>query len=68
MDVVFADAEQWHTWTWSHGHRMMWESVPDSDRHLVRAAAADRLDACRDADGWIRLTQRVRFTVAERIG
>jgi ubiquinone/menaquinone biosynthesis C-methylase UbiE len=66
LPVTFADPEQWRVWSWSHGQRAMWESVPETDRDRVMAAATERLDAARDGDGRITLTQHVRFTLADR--
>ena len=64
VSVSFADAEQWRVWSWSHGQRAMWESVPPAERDRVLAAAAERLDAARGPDGRTTLTQRVRITLA----
>jgi ubiquinone/menaquinone biosynthesis C-methylase UbiE len=66
LDVVFTDAHQWQAWSYSHGQRAIWDRIPLADHDLVRAAAAERLDRSRGADGTIRLTQRIRFTLAER--
>jgi ubiquinone/menaquinone biosynthesis C-methylase UbiE len=66
LPVVFADEAQWHEWTWSHGQRAMWEAVPPEHHAGVRAEAARRLDAARDASGQITLTQQVRYTLATR--
>lgn len=66
VHVSFSDADQWHAWSWSHGQRAMWEAVPDVERDRVRAAAYEKLEDCRDADGRLTLTQRVRITLAAR--
>jgi hypothetical protein len=66
VPVTFADPAQWRTWSFSHGQRAMWESVPESDRDRVMAAATERLDAARGPDGRITLTQHVRLTFGER--
>jgi ubiquinone/menaquinone biosynthesis C-methylase UbiE len=66
VPVTFEDPAQWRAWSWSHGQRGMWESVPESDRDAVMATAADRLDAARGPDGRITLTQQVRLTLGER--
>ena len=66
LSVVFADFDHWYAFSWSHGQRVMWEAVPEADRATVRAAAAQRLEQCRDADGQFRLAQTVRYTLAER--
>jgi len=59
--VRFNDVAQWERWTWSTGQRRMWEAVPIEDRPAVRALAAERLDACRDAQGHISFDQGVRY-------
>jgi ubiquinone/menaquinone biosynthesis C-methylase UbiE len=66
VPVTFADPEQWRAWSWSHGQRAMWESVPESDREKVMESATERLDAARGPDGRVTLTQRVRLTLGER--
>ena len=66
LDVVFADADQWRAWSWSHGQRAVWERIPAGERAQVQAAAARRLAEHRDSDGRIRLTQRIRCTLAKR--
>ncbi|MGV8964785.1 MAG: class I SAM-dependent methyltransferase [Cellulomonas sp.] len=62
LTVRFADLEQWHRWSRSHGQRMFWEAVPAERRAEVLADAGDRLEAARDDDGFT-LTQQVRYTM-----
>lgn len=62
----FADEEQWHAWSWSHGMRGMWEQVPDDRRDEVRAQAFEHLAAMRESVGGLVLEQDVRYTVARR--
>lgn len=64
LPLAFTDAEQWHTWSWSHGQRAMWEAVPEAERPVVRAAAAEQLESYRDEAGQITFAQRVRLTLA----
>jgi ubiquinone/menaquinone biosynthesis C-methylase UbiE len=66
LPVTFADPQQWRAWSQSHAQRGMWESVPEAERDRVMAAATDRLEAARDRDGRITLTQHVRLTLADR--
>ena len=66
FEVVFTGPEQWHDWSWSHGQRAFWEMVPAAERERVRAIATERIEEARGPDGRIRLSQRVRYTVAER--
>jgi len=61
-DVRFADADQWVEWSWSHGMRMYWERMAESDRPAAEAAARERLQAM-EADG-LMLRIRVRYTTA----
>ena len=65
VSVTFEDPAQWRTWSWSHGQRAMWESVPEADREQVMATAAGHLDAARGPDGCITLTQQVRLTLGD---
>jgi hypothetical protein len=46
----------------------MWDAIPADDHDKVRAEAGEHLDRARDADGMIRLGQRVRYTLASRGG
>jgi ubiquinone/menaquinone biosynthesis C-methylase UbiE len=66
VSVTFRDAEHWHTWSWSHGQRAMWEFVPEEERASVKAAAFDCLATVTDPDGRIQLTQGVRYTLGDR--
>jgi ubiquinone/menaquinone biosynthesis C-methylase UbiE len=66
VPVRFADADQWHAFTWSVGQRRMWMSVPEGERETVRAAAYERLAEHTDADGSITFVQGVRHTLARR--
>ncbi len=68
LTAAFASADQWYDWTWSHGQRGMWERVPAADLARVRATAGAQLESLRGADGQIRLTQHIRYTLAERPG
>lgn len=64
LPVCFADAEQWHAWTWSIGQRRMWLSVPEDERSAVRAEAVRRLSSHAGPDGSVTFTQGVRYTLA----
>jgi ubiquinone/menaquinone biosynthesis C-methylase UbiE len=63
-EVTFADVDEWHEFTRSHGQRAMWEAIPEADHDTVKAVAGDHLEQARGADGRIHLTQQVRFTLA----
>ena len=66
LPVRFADAEQWHAFTWSIGQRAMWLAVPEEQRGEVRAEAERRIASYADADGSVTFTQNVRYTLASR--
>jgi SAM-dependent methyltransferase len=66
FEVVFTGPDQWHDWSWSHGQRAFWEMVPAAERDRVREIATERIEESRGPDGQIRLSQRVRYTIAER--
>jgi ubiquinone/menaquinone biosynthesis C-methylase UbiE len=66
LPVRFADAEQWHVFTWSIGQRAMWLAVPEEQRADVRAEAERRIASYADADGSVTFTQGVRYTLASR--
>ena len=66
LPVRFADAEQWHAFTWSVGQRAMWLAVPEDLRPGVRAEAERRLASHADPDGSTTFTQNVRYTLASR--
>jgi SAM-dependent methyltransferase len=66
LPVRFADAEQWHAFTWSVGQRAMWLAVPEEQRADVRAEAERRIASYADADGSVTFTQTVRYTLASR--
>jgi hypothetical protein len=62
-DVRFEDADQWVEWSWSHGMRLYWERMAESDRPAAEAAAREHLQAMEEADGLV-LRTRVRYTTA----
>lgn len=61
-DLVFADADEWWSWLWSHGHRGVLTRLTDEERDRFRAAAYERIAAM----GPIVNTISARFTAAER--
>jgi ubiquinone/menaquinone biosynthesis C-methylase UbiE len=66
LPVRFADAAQWHAFTWSVGQRAMWLAVPEEQRADVRAEAERRITSYADPDGSVTFTQVVRYTLASR--
>lgn len=66
FEVRFADATQWHDWSWSVGLRAVWEAIPDDIRGDVRDRAYAALEQTRDADGRMGFDQEVRYTLGRR--
>lgn len=66
VEAVFTDPGHWHAFSMSHGQRAMWEAVPERERATLRAATTEFAEGLRGDDGTIRLTQRMRYTLAER--
>lgn len=66
FSVSFADPGEWHSWSWSHGQRAVWERVPPAERDHVRVVAERHLADLRGQDGRIALTQRIRLTTGVR--
>lgn len=64
--VLFQDADQWYAWTWSHGMRHRWESMPVLTRERARADAEAAMGDVRRIDGSLEGICRVRYTVAYR--
>lgn len=65
-DIRFPDAEKWIEWSWSHGARVLWESVPEHRRSDAHAAAHAALREVAEPDGSIVHRWPVRYTVARR--
>ena len=66
VTVRFKDAEQWYAWSWSHGQRAMWESVPEDLREGLKSQASDILGRVADERQRITLTQGIRYTLGAR--
>ena len=62
LHVTLPDAQSWRDWTLTLGMRQIWESVPETDRDGVFAAAAAHLEGARGPDGLLHLVQQVRYT------
>lgn len=67
LDVRFADAGQWHAFSWSTGQRALWERIPPDERDGVRRQAEGLLEQAR-AEGGHVLRQQVRYTLGVRAG
>jgi acyl-CoA reductase-like NAD-dependent aldehyde dehydrogenase len=65
LDVRFADADQWHAFSWSTGQRALWERIPPDERAEVRRQAEALLEEAR-AEGGHVLRQQVRYTLGSR--
>ncbi len=65
LDVRFADADQWHAFSWSTGQRAVWERIPPDERAEVRRRAEALLEQAR-AEGGHVLRQQVRYTLGVR--
>lgn len=68
VPVRFADAGQWHAFSWSTAQRAMWLAVPEPERPALRAEAERRLAAHAGPDGAITFEQPVRHTLGARPG
>jgi len=51
VTATFRDPQQWVEFSWSHGQRAMWESVPASEQGEVRQHLVELLEGFRSADG-----------------
>jgi ubiquinone/menaquinone biosynthesis C-methylase UbiE len=49
----FGDAEEWWSWSWSHGTRSLFEQVPQERLAALRHAMFEGLESCRGDDGFI---------------
>jgi ubiquinone/menaquinone biosynthesis C-methylase UbiE len=66
IEARFADAEQWHAFSWSHGQRAMWEVVPQERHEELQRQASALLERFAEADGAMSFSQEVRYTLARR--
>lgn len=66
VHVPFRDVEHLLAFTWSHGQRVMWESVPSGERDVVRTAIVDRASELGLGPDGFAFTQDVRYTLGRR--
>lgn len=66
LELVFDDPAQWYAWTRSHGQRMLWDSIPESERDRVRDAALERVGGWCDETGRVVTRHSIRLTLADR--
>jgi len=60
--LTFRDEDEWWSWSWSHGTRMLFEAVPDAQRDEFRRDALTQARALRDRHGTIRARMRATLT------
>ena len=65
-EVRFDDPEHWIRWSWSHGARAVWESVPEETLEAAHADAVAALAALADPTGQIVQRWALRYTTALR--
>ncbi|GLZ39573.1 class I SAM-dependent methyltransferase [Actinokineospora sp. NBRC 105648] len=63
-DVRFDSPQHWVDWSWSHGQRLFWGLVPESERDAVTTGILDHLRTLSEPDGSVVLHQPVRYTIA----
>lgn len=64
--TTFRDKEQWWSWAWSHGQRIMLEQVPAADLDSVRAECFKAIDVFAAPDGTVPMWNEVGFVTAVR--
>ena len=65
-EVRFDDPEHWIRWSWSHGARAVWESVPEEGRDAAHADALAALASLADPSGAVVQRWSLRYTTAVR--
>lgn len=65
-DVVLRASSPDHfvRWTWTHGMRIMWETMPEERRGAVAREIADEAAQFRTADGAIEIRSPIRYIIA----
>ncbi|WNV87080.1 methyltransferase domain-containing protein [Umezawaea sp. Da 62-37] len=66
VEAAFRDAEHLVEFSWSHGQRVMWESVPEHEHPALRQRMLDMARGFGDASGGFSFTQQVRYTLGRR--
>ena len=54
IDFVFADAQAWSDWNWSHGSRVFLEALPEDARERYHAEVAEAMQQVRESNGFPR--------------
>lgn len=63
-ELVLRSPDQWIEWSWSHGARQLWESVPESQQAAARADAAAALAELSEPDGSLHHRWTLRYSLA----
>ncbi|MGB3438676.1 MAG: methyltransferase domain-containing protein [Actinophytocola sp.] len=65
-DVVLraASPEQFVRWTWTHGMRIMWDTMPEDQRDAVAREITEEAEEFRIADGTIEIRSPIRYIIA----
>jgi ubiquinone/menaquinone biosynthesis C-methylase UbiE len=66
LPITFANAEQWLDFSWSHGQRAMWLSIPEAERPVFRERLTVKLRDIAAPDGSISYGQNIRHTLARQ--
>ena len=61
LSVVLPDAAAWRAWTNTLGLKAVWDAVPSDQLDDVMEQISDALEADRNEDGALHLTQQVRY-------
>jgi trans-aconitate methyltransferase len=65
-DVVFDNADQWLSWSRSHGGRAYWDAIPADRRAAARTEAMAALAPLAEPNGRLVAATTVRYTLATR--
>ena len=66
VEAAFRDAEHLVEFSWSHGQRVMWESVPEREHPALRERMLEMARGFGDPSGGFSFTQQVRYTLGFR--
>ena len=65
-EVRFEDPDHWIRWSWSHGARAVWESVPEDRHDAAHADAIAALGRLAEPTGEVVQRWALRYTTAVR--
>jgi ubiquinone/menaquinone biosynthesis C-methylase UbiE len=66
FELVFADEEEWWRWSWSHGTRHLFETVPPPQLEDLQHDLFSALQQCREEDGRIHGQMRATLVRARK--